>query len=435
MLKPSPAYAHLAAATDEAVMKPIFQERLAKLQNRPVEMENFHIPRVIPKGGGRFLIQYRFSTGDENGSQARIFFGRLLSPSEMIPAYAKEPEAFFVSDIRLVVPVFPFDPKLKTLAQFFDSASGPHLLQPLAQAVGLNGTAQLAKVKVLGYRLERRGTLNITIQEQSRTVSLVAKLVRPEKAAGLFDQLQALEKNGFGAASNDNIRVPHPVAVTPEGVLWLETVFDLSLHDLVGTEPYVSACRTAGVALQKLHIVDLKNLPAFMMEEALTQLKALVFETAQIYPVLRETIENVWRQLESGVPVLKEQEFGPVHRDFYDKQLLVGPNRITLLDTDMLSFGDPALDVGNFLAHLILRGKQHSLPEKTVGQAKKSFLEAYNSNKDSVLGKDFEKRIIWWEAATLLRLACLYSLRPRWKKLSLPLLEQSEKTLRGENYA
>jgi hypothetical protein len=435
MLKTSPAYSHLASVTNEAEMQSIFQTQLTRFWGRPVAMENYHIPRVIPKGEGKFLVQYRFSTVDKHGSQPRIFFGRLLSPAEMIPAYAKEPNAFFVSDIRLVVPIFPFDPKLKMLAQFFDPAFGPHLLQPLGQAVGLNGTAHMAKVEVLGYRLERRGTLSVSVQERTRTVSLVAKLVRSEKATGLFDQLQALEKNGFGETSEGNLRVPHPLAVTPDGVLWLEAVFDLSLHDLIGTEPYVSACRSAGLVLQRLHSANLSNLPTFTVEEAQAQLKTLALETAQIYPVLREGIEGVWSHLKTDAPVLAEKDFVPVHRDFYDKQLLVGANRITLLDTDTLSLGDPALDIGNFLAHLILRGKQHLLPEETLAQTKKDFLETYNSKKSSVMEKDFEKRVKWWKAAALLRLACLYSLRPRWKKLAWPLLEQSEKALQGEKYA
>ncbi|MCI0330424.1 MAG: phosphotransferase [candidate division Zixibacteria bacterium] len=435
MLKPSPAYSHLAAATDEAVMPPIFQAPLSRLWGRTVEIANFHIPRVIPKGEGKFLIQYRFSTVDEHGHQPRIFFGRLLSPSEMIPAYAKEPNAFFVANIRLVVPVFPFDPKIKTLAQFFDPAPGPGLLQPLTQTLGLNGTAQVVKVDVLGYRLERRGILNISVSEHGRTLSLVAKLVRSEKAAGLFEQLRTLEENGFGASSKENIRVPHPVTATSEGVLWLEAIADSSLHDLIETERFIPGCRSAGLALQKLHSAKLQNLSLYTIEEALSELKDLAFETARIYPALQENVHEVWKKLESSRPAMEEKEFAPLHRDFYDKQLLAGSNRTTLLDTDALSRGDPAQDVGNFLAHLILRGKQHSLPEKIVGQARTNFLEAYHPSKSPMTGKNFQKRTTWWEAASLLRLACLYSLRPRWKKLAIPLLEQSKKTPRGESNA
>ncbi len=435
MLKPSPAYAHLQAATEEAVMKPVFQAQLSKLWDRPVCIENFHIPRVIPKGGGRFLVQYRFSTLEENGSRARIFFGRLLAPSELIPAYAKGPHAFFIADIRLVVLVFPFDPKLKTLAQFFDSAGSSRLLESIRGAVALNGTARMAKVEVLGYRLERRGILNISISEQNRSFSLVAKLVRPEKAAELFERLRALEENGLDASSGGNIRVPHPIAVTPEGVLWLEAVFDPSLHDLIDTERFLPGCRSAGLVLQKLQAAKLKGLPSYTLNEALHGLKELAFETAQIYPLLQDAIHDVWKQLESNHPALEEKEFAPVHRDFYDKQLLVSSNRTTLLDTDTLSLGDPAQDVGNFLAHLILRGKQHSLAENNIGQARISFLEAYGAGQSPSAVAKLHKRAAWWKAASLLRLACLYSLRPRWKTLAFSLLEQSKKTLTGESHA
>ncbi|MGH8004074.1 MAG: phosphotransferase family protein [Limisphaerales bacterium] len=347
----------------------------------------------------------------------------------MIPAFAKKPHAFSVADIRLVVPIFPFDPKLKTLAQFFDSAESARLLQPLTRAIGLNGTARMVKVDVLGYRLERRGILNISISEHNRTVLLVAKLVRPEKAVELFGQLRALEENGFDAASGENIRVPHPAAVTPEGVLWLEAVSDPSLHDVIGKEPFIPGCRSAGLVLQKLHTAKLKDLPPYTFKKALDQLKALAFETAQIYPVLQEAIQNAWPQLENNIPALEEKEFEPVHRDFYDKQLLVGSNRVTLLDTDTLALGDPALDVGNFLAHLILRGKQHSLPEKDIQQARMSFLEAYGAGQSPTGSEKFQKRAAWWEAATLLRLACFYSLRPRWKELAPSLLEESQKRI------
>ncbi|HEU4436262.1 MAG TPA: phosphotransferase, partial [candidate division Zixibacteria bacterium] len=187
--------------------------------------------------------------------------------------------------------------------------------------------------------------------------------------------------------------------------------------------------------LQRLHSAKLPNLPTFSVEEAQAQLKTLALETAQIYPVLRESIEGVWQQLETRAPAVAEKETVLVHRDFYDKQLLVGANRITLLDTDTLALGDPAVDVGNFLAHLVLRGKQNALSEKTTGEARANFLEAYRSGQQVGMSEAFQKRTVWWEAATLLRLACLYSLRPRWKKLALPLLEQSEKTLRGEDYA
>jgi Ser/Thr protein kinase RdoA (MazF antagonist) len=41
-----------------------------------------------------------------------------------------------------------------------------------------------------------------------------------------------------------------------------------------------------------------------------------------------------------------------LHRDFYFDQVLVDGDRIWLVDLDLYAGGDPAIDIGNFLAHL-----------------------------------------------------------------------------------
>jgi streptomycin 6-kinase len=42
----------------------------------------------------------------------------------------------------------------------------------------------------------------------------------------------------------------------------------------------------------------------------------------------------------------------PIHRDFYHDQIMFANGRTYLVDLDLVSLGHPALDVGNFLAHL-----------------------------------------------------------------------------------
>ena len=42
-----------------------------------------------------------------------------------------------------------------------------------------------------------------------------------------------------------------------------------------------------------------------------------------------------------------------VHRDFYHDQLLFDAERTWILDLDCAARGDAAMDVGNFVAHLV----------------------------------------------------------------------------------
>src|SRR5262249_9497150 len=58
------------------------------------------------------------------------------------------------------------------------------------------------------------------------------------------------------------------------------------------------------------------------------------------------------RVLSSGLPPFPSPR---LHGDFYEKQVLVRPDGLAFVDLDDSSAGDPALDLGNFLAHLELR--------------------------------------------------------------------------------
>ena len=66
-----------------------------------------------------------------------------------------------------------------------------------------------------------------------------------------------------------------------------------------------------------------------------------------------------------------------IHRDFHPDQVLVDGRTLTLLDFDLFAAGDPALDVGNFSAHLTeLALRCHGDPEHFAPQ-ERAFEERY----------------------------------------------------------
>jgi len=138
--------------------------------------------------------------------------------------------------------------------------------------------------------------------------------------------------------------------------------------------------------------------------------------TVAAFPSLRTQVEAVLRDLAktrpNGAPTTVT-----VHRDFYDKQVLFDGQRTVLLDYDTLAEGDPAIDHGNFVGHLQWRTHQSPEHAETTGRGWESFRQTFG-HPDS----GFETRSKWWTAATLLRLACVYSWRPRWQHLAPVLL-------------
>lgn len=66
-----------------------------------------------------------------------------------------------------------------------------------------------------------------------------------------------------------------------------------------------------------------------------------------------------------------------VHGDFSPKNLLVERERLTLLDFEVGHHGDPAFDVGFFLAHLILKAWHHAPRSQPFLELAEAFLEVY----------------------------------------------------------
>jgi hypothetical protein len=100
-----------------------------------------------------------------------------------------------------------------------------------------------------------------------------------------------------------------------------------------------------------------------------------------------------------------------VHRDLHEKQVLVDGRRATLIDVDTIAAGEAALDVANLLVHLDLR-VAFGLPVERAHAAAARFLGEY-APSTSVL-----ERIPAHAAVARIRLACLYSFRPRQAELA-----------------
>ena len=104
-----------------------------------------------------------------------------------------------------------------------------------------------------------------------------------------------------------------------------------------------------------------------------------------------------------------ERNWGPIHRDLHDKQIMwdpvAGPG---LLDVDTACLGERELDLGNLRAHARWRTHQgiwtDADAEVVLGEI---------SRATSASGLD-SRRVSAYERSTLLRLVCVYAFRPKW---------------------
>jgi len=142
---------------------------------------------------------------------------------------------------------------------------------------------------------------------------------------------------------------------------------------------------------------------------------------------LPEGWEDLHARLVEAARILPGPVLGLAHRDLHDRQVHLVDGRVTLLDFDLMCRADVALDPANLLVHLAWRVAQelHGATAASVTAASQAFLAGLGRRDE----RDFSARLAFWSAATALRIALVYRLRPRWAGRLQPLLELAEASL------
>lgn len=74
----------------------------------------------------------------------------------------------------------------------------------------------------------------------------------------------------------------------------------------------------------------------------------------------------------------------PIHRDFYPDQIVIDSSRVTICDLDLYRLGDPALDVGNFAAHVLEQGLRERSEVTALGPVVDAFTFSYRALSPSI---------------------------------------------------
>lgn len=115
------------------------------------------------------------------------------------------------------------------------------------------------------------------------------------------------------------------------------------------------------------------------------------------------------------------------HRDLHDGQLLDLGDALGWIDFDLACTADSALDAANFVAHLALRRLQGCGPRDESHEHALAAAFARGLARSTEPG--FERRAAFYRAATYLRLALVYALRPQFASAPDEQLELARRAL------
>jgi hypothetical protein len=417
-------YKNFEIAIDEERTRELFQRELIKYLGSDVEISDLFVTRVFPRKEGGFTIQYELhlKKPDRDHKDKLILCAHLLGPEGKWPAYLENSRGHCIvlDDIGLVVPVFPFDsglPSLEVLTRIQDQSSISKKLES-----ALSGEIEISDFEILGYRLEKRCVIRYTVEIKDGSPGarkIVAKAYRASRFANILKSITALENKGFRYDSPDGLTLPRILGSDSElSVVFMENAPGISLHFLMEKDIFVSACSAAGSILRKLHKLNADELKNHTKLDELGNLQRMLELINNMYPDLEDTFNKELDNLSKSAGADYSENVCS-HRDFFDKQILFSENRTTLLDYDNAAAADPALDVGNFIAHMALRKLQHPDCSGNIRSGTEAFMTSYGNIRESFLA-----RTSWWIRASRLRLAALYLLRPRWRDLAYKLLTQ-----------
>ena len=251
------------------------------------------------------------------------------------------------------------DPALPTLAAALDPDVARHEFKRRLPRLSGDGRLRLREIRVVRHKPGKRAVVEYDVEvlrpdAANETVTLIGKVRARRSGNEGLRQLEAIWNAGFKADSADGLSVPEPIGVISAFNMWFQRkVPGVTATDLLtGTDGVVLARRIAEAA-HKLHQANVPTERTHTMADELRILRVCFDQVAAQRPEWADRLAGLMSACERlGASVPPPKACG-IHRDFYSSQVIVDGPRLWLIDFDLFCRGDPALDVGNFLGHVI----------------------------------------------------------------------------------
>ena len=354
----------------------------AKRGDPRYDIGNFiaHLQRLIPAGaltaseaeaaGDSLLAGYRGAGGNYSLAECRPFIGAALLRLAHEPFRKRELDwpdrtnwmldraESFLSPARAVIRRRPLrsatiDGRMPFLSEALDHGKADHVLREVLASQGLR-EAELYDIKLTRHKPGRRCLIEYSLRQGERELSLLGK-VRARAANEASYRIQSILWQGpFNEKTGDGIGVPEPMALIPSWHMWLQRkVSGESAERLLSRSDDISLAQRIAEAAHKLHTAGVPPArPAHTIAEEVRILHQGLALVTESRPALRWRLRRLLDAVNEFAATIPGSRPCGIHRDFYPDQLIADGDRLYLVDFDLYCEGDPAIDIGNFAAHL-----------------------------------------------------------------------------------
>jgi aminoglycoside phosphotransferase (APT) family kinase protein len=385
----------------------------------------------FPQPSGRmFLVSgtlLRSGEGEEIVSD-----GRYQDLAQQAAALTDARRVFsFLSERRLLLHVFPFDPTLPGLLQ---ATSESWVAENLSAALGdSSGASRVRTINVVNFKPWRRCTLTYELESAGERRRYFAKMLPAGQANTLLPRLRAL---AFRLEREEALwDVPEALFSLPEaGALVFETVQGEAAKSLLARAPFDPAARKALLRLATVAAEGLvpyqravfPGLPALNREDLLADLADELLGLELIAPSLANSVARLIDRLQAEAARLPSEPNVLGHASFRHSHFILRGDRPVLLDLDGVCLCGPSADPGNFLAYLDRAALRRPEWWTALRECERAFNEGLAHLPD--LSTEW---LTWHRVAAHLKgaLRSVSSLSTRWFETAQGLVHLAEKTL------
>ena len=215
-------------------------------------------------------------------------------------------------------------------------------LEPATASVHL-APARVTAIRVARHKPGRRCVLEYTLDDGAAVVGKLRAKGADRSTCRLLGSLRAC-----------GVSVPEPLGVVEECGMWLQRRFPgTPATDLLRTSDGPALARRIAETLVTLHRAGVPARKRHTIDDEIRILRERLAPLADSHPHWRGRMSDICDACRRLARTLPEPRTCGIHRDFYADHVIVSADgRLCLIDLDLYSEGDPALDVGNFIAHV-----------------------------------------------------------------------------------
>ena len=389
----------LSVASNPQFMLEVFRRHL-----KAVSGKAYHIDDCVPfrfrcrQSGSRHVLQYTLRVAEPGTGRRwdQWVTGVLYADGEASRRWeemkAEVPErripkscltfepVGFIPSLQMLVEVYPYDRKLRTLGSVVSGAVQGIESSLLGRLGPGEWRVEQRTIEPTRYRTEFGAALRYAIRARdavstrSEEVRCYLKVYRNDRGAETFRILQSLSRSGpDGGHPYSTVK---PIAYVDElRTLALEEAPGVSLTQILETNPDPSdELRLVARAVAAFNQDEFPIKRRYSLADRLVEVENASALVQWACPQVREAVQAISDAVTGG---LDEGGPAPIHGDLKPDHIFLSGGRVTLIDLDWAASADPLLDPAQLFAYITGRVGLDSTPMTHTEVAGATFVEEY----------------------------------------------------------